>query len=205
MIPAWKVFYWEATSRGKVRLASVIAHYRYEGPVAARRPPMSGMGPAHASSFADERLGFYAWKNLGRAVFHMLHQTTFPATHLAIADVSLFGTVIEHEHGYRAQALRFDRIYIPVLSLHVRSPSSDPTELVHSCTRRYACDVYPWKTAGGWSSGPTVFRRRRNPSARFQWGSDGIHAIDVYPSVVRRAIESVTGTRKGRGPGDNHE
>lgn len=136
-IIAWR--YWELRDDQPDVLRSPIRGDRWLSPILrADAPPL----PVDPFMFPPETIigyGIFAMKTrkglLGEVRlellrrFHLSH-TVFDQP-LVIGAVELFGTVIEHEIGYRAELVRIKRLIIPLeLAKHK-----------HNFEQRYQCDV----------------------------------------------------------------
>ena len=153
---AYKGFNIAVDAAGTPVLQALIQqHYLFDGPVARTEPPRCQA--RYDAIMADplaalERLGerellrrlmqrevhgFYAYKQAGC----VLAPNESPAFALLVAHieaaVDLFGTVVEHELGYRAEALRinYTRLLVPVNK-----------DVHQALERRYQCEVLPCRS-----------------------------------------------------------
>lgn len=121
-IKAWRLF--ELGADGK--LQSLITSYVWEGP-SGRNPDPPRLdwwweaGASHASG-----PGFFSLKD-------RLLVSTFSSLGV-LAEVENFGTVIEHEYGYRSQGQVIRKLYVPA---HLTCKQ----DLVRLLEQRYQCDV----------------------------------------------------------------
>lgn len=134
MIHAWKAFIPDGQHPV---LRSLVVRHEYAGPVATGPPPLLYTalqgGPVYDGDPCTE-LGFYAFRD-AQDLLCEYHRGEFALEPLAVAEVSLYGKVIEHELGYRAQSLRFDRIYLQDRSLGLQ----------HEFEQTFQCEVTRWQ------------------------------------------------------------
>ena len=119
------------------KLASLTADHTIDGPICSNsKPPVimwKGFLSATARSLEmtyDEQkqyVGFFCYKNPAMAMKYL------DWDYDAWTRVSLFGTVVEHELGYRAQSIRVDKIFTSDRKLWTKHRDS--------LESRYQCDV----------------------------------------------------------------
>ena len=127
-------------------LGSVTSSYVWKGPIQRnRKPPAIYWRYAMSYEMAETK----GTNDLQSPGFFMYKNPTLMDKHLCCeypiyARLSLFGRVIEHELGFRAQYVRIDKLFFDPYV--VASPIFDldrwnPKALVEMMEREYHCDV----------------------------------------------------------------
>ena len=149
--------------------STVVIGYKYEGPVAKTRKPGCQAevielldDPVKAvwrlgekkviEAVRDENnRGFYSVKTSALA-FNYAIDYLYDAI---IGEVDLFGKVVEHECGYRAEKLRIAKLYVHA---HVKPA------VVASLESRYQCEVEKWTSEENAQSGKSSLMMFHNAS-----------------------------------------
>lgn len=133
-IPAvrgWSVRWYPATG---ARLESLVVPYRWYGPVERTDHPVVHP-PAWPPVEARPEVGFYACTPdeayAALEPYRMLD---------CVGTVSLFGRVVEHERGYRAEVVRIDRLWL-VEGPAITHGELEAPDLARELGREYRCPV----------------------------------------------------------------
>lgn len=104
----WRVV-WALTREGVVPLlASHATPFVWTGPI-QRNSKKPIIYDGHARGKIDRNLmGFYTKRSAAEAVKHFAYEGSIGA----IGQISMFGKVIEHKYGFRAQHVRVDHIIL---------------------------------------------------------------------------------------------
>lgn len=129
---------WSLRTGRDPALASLIVSYRWEGPVVRTgSPPSALVGPLSYSPGERPRpnIGFFALKPASPHA----ELRRYPSL-AAVGTVSLFGRVVEHSHGYRAEGVRIDGLWLIEEKLD-RQARGRGAAIVSDLEARYRCDV----------------------------------------------------------------
>lgn len=118
----------------RARLQSLIVPFPWRGPVERTGRPVRHP-PAWPPVEARPEVGFYAC--VPEHAYEALHRYTGLE---CVGTVSLFGRVVEHERGYRAEVVRLDHLCL-VKALLGGTREAAASEIVHSLGREYRCSV----------------------------------------------------------------
>lgn len=125
---------WSISSSFKLK--ALTASHTMDGPVDwnPKKPPINWKGFIAATWDQNLRqedyIGFFALKN-PELLFKALGYSE-----MVYARVSLYGTVIEHDIGFRAQRLRIDRLWINGMYTDFLT-----IEIISTMEETYQCDV----------------------------------------------------------------
>lgn len=130
--------------QGRIGLASTAHDFLWDGPVLRDADP-----PAEHEGFAGHT-GIHGYKEVTRALTHGVpHWAVVGMSPLSLArprltvlrgmvlgEVLLFGTVVVHEDGYRAQCAMIRSLYV-LPEAYIETPG-----IVDALAERYGCDVF---------------------------------------------------------------
>lgn len=150
-------------------LASLIVSYRWDGPVVRGGKPSPILESLSYSPCEDPRpdVGFFALKP-GRTHAELRR---YPSL-VCVGAVSLFGRVVEHAHGYRAEAVRVDSVCVIEETLEGRS-RVDAKEIAAGLEQRYRCEarvVGGLRAAVAWSTRTARETTSGSPSPEIDGG-----------------------------------
>lgn len=103
-IRGWAI---RSETAGQVRLESLIVRFPWDGPVARTGKPTLEAPSLVRCTGPRPEVGFFACKP--EVAYGRLQRYS---TLSCLGTVSLFGRVVEHEHGYRAEKVRVDALWL---------------------------------------------------------------------------------------------
>lgn len=122
-------------SSAPLRLGSLILRYEWDGPVQRTGKPILDSHHFLPPTRPRPEVGFYACKP--RFAYERLHRY---GTLECVGVVSLFGRVVEHEYGYRAERVRVDALWVARGALPRRWQEETP-RIADRLAERYRCDA----------------------------------------------------------------
>jgi len=125
------------------KITSVIKNYHWEGPIQRNKYPPAimwvSMLNAQIQSESNEEVSYFSYDEAKERVGFFVYKTpTLTLLHLSSSypiygRLSLFGTVIEHELGFRAQFVRVDKLFV--------RPLINSYNKIEKIEDIYQCDV----------------------------------------------------------------
>lgn len=151
-------------------LASLIVSYEWQGPVVRAGKPSALPGSLSYSRNSTPRpdVGFFALEPERSHAHAVL--SSYPSL-VCVGTVSLFGRVIEHDHGYRAEGMRVDGLWV-VEEMLGGDADTTADEVTPELERRYRCDAHVSSTLRRAVAGAVQSLPRR-PSSESPEGGRG--------------------------------